>query len=115
MRNIKVWKEKFAIVNAKKPLQSAFANIDDGKEITSIVNQDKLEGKNAISIERDYKLITFDMILPFSLVGFIAKVSKALAEEKIPIFVISGYSTDHILIKEEYLDKALSKLKKLKV
>jgi len=32
------------------------------------------------------------MILPFGLVGFLAKVSKVLADEKIPIFAISAYS-----------------------
>ncbi|MBE3095257.1 MAG: hypothetical protein IMZ52_09525 [Actinobacteria bacterium] len=32
------------------------------------------------------------MVLPFALVGFPAKVSKVLADEKIPIFTISAYS-----------------------
>jgi len=35
-----------------------------------------------------------------------------LANENIPIFAISAYSTDHILVKEEYLDKAKEVLKK---
>jgi hypothetical protein len=53
------------------------------------------------------------MVLPFSLVGFIAKVSKALADEKISIFTISAYSTDHILVKKKDLVKAIKKIEGL--
>ena len=53
------------------------------------------------------------MVLLFGLVGFLAKVSKVLADEKIPIFVISAYSTDHILVKETDLAMAEEKLKEL--
>lgn len=55
------------------------------------------------------------MVLPFGLIGFLAKVSKILADEKIPIFVISAYSTDHILVKEKDLARAEEKLKSLDV
>lgn len=42
--------------------------------------------------------------LDFSLVGIMANLSSALAEEKISVFVVSTYDTDYILVKE---DKAL--------
>ena len=63
--------------------------------------------------EKAYKLITFDMVLPFNLTGFLAKITTELAKEKIPIFAISAYSTDHILIKKRYLNKAVNRLKNL--
>ncbi len=66
-----------------------------------------------IEIEKGWKILTFDMVLPFWLVGFLAKVSKVLADEKIPIFAISAYSTDHILVKEKDLARAGEKLKEL--
>ena len=53
------------------------------------------------------------MVLPFGLVGFMAKVSQALADEKISIFAISAYSTDHVLVKEKDLNKAIKKLENL--
>jgi len=77
------------------------------------VEQSKYDEENVIKIEKDWKLLTFKMVLPFGLVGFLAKVSKVLADEKIPIFAISAYSTDHILVKEKYLAKAEEKLKEL--
>jgi len=106
-------KETFAIVKAKKNLAGAFANIQDRDEITVIIDRDKLNKEDIIELEKDYKLLTFDMLLPFNLTGFIAKISTALAEEKIPIFVISSYSTDHVLIKKKYLEKAKAKLESL--
>ena len=78
-----------------------------------IIDQSKYDEKNVIEIEKNWKILTFDMVLPFGLVGFLAKVSKVLADEKIPIFAISAYSTDHILVKEKDLARAEEKLKEL--
>lgn len=111
---IRIRKEKFAIVQSSRILKGAFANIDDGKELTSIIDQKKLKQKDAIKSDKDYRIITFSMILPFEMVGFISKVSAALAKEKIPIFLISAYSTDHVLVKQKYLNKAVKEIKKLK-
>ena len=108
-----IWKETFAIIKSRKPYPNAFANIIDKNETTVIIEQSKYDGKNVIDIEKDWKILTFDMVLPFGLVGFLAKVSKVLADEKIPIFAISAYSTDHILVKEKDLIKAEEKLKEL--
>jgi hypothetical protein len=112
-KEIIIWKENFSIIKAKKPVNGAFANIIDKNETTVIIPENKMDKKNIIKIDSGYKLLTFNMILQFNLVGFIAKISKALAEEKIPIFVISAYSTDHILIKKEHLEKAIKALTKL--
>jgi hypothetical protein len=114
-KNGKVYirKETFAIIKSKKPYPDAFTNIIDKNETNVIIEQSKYEDKDIIGIEKDWKILTFDMVLPFGLVGFLAKVSKVLADEKIPIFAISAYSTDHILIKENDLARAEEKLKEL--
>jgi hypothetical protein len=87
-----------------------FAIIEDKNEVTAIFQ----EGADlqAISEEKFFKLITFDVKLPFDLTGFLSYVSTLLANENIPIFAISAYSTDHILVKEEYLYKTIEILKK---
>lgn len=112
---IKVWKEDFVIVKSKKFYKNAFANINDGHELTVIINKNKIKQEDIVKIENDWKLITFNIFLDFSLTGFISKISSALAEANISIFVISSYSTDHILIKKENLDKTLKVLKKLEL
>lgn len=108
-----VWKEKFAFVKAKAPDSNAFAVIQDQNEITLIIDQAKLKKENTIQSEKDFRLITFDMVLPFGLVGFLAKVSKALADERISIYAIATYSTDHTLVKDEDIDATVAVLKKL--
>lgn len=108
-----IWKETFVIIKSKKPYPNAFANIIDKNETTVIIEQSKYDEENLIEIEKDWKILTFDMVFPFGLVGFLAKVSKVLADEKIPIFTVSAYSTDHILVKEKDLARAEEKLKEL--
>jgi hypothetical protein len=106
-------KEKYAIIKSREPLERAFTNIIDKNEVTSIIQQKGLSNKSIIKVQKNFRLITFNMILPFTMVGFISKVSTALAKERIPIFVISAYTTDHILIKERYAPKAIKVLTKL--
>jgi hypothetical protein len=44
--------------------------------------------------------------LDFSLTGILAALATTLAEAGVPIFAVSTYDTDYILVKEENLDKA---------
>jgi hypothetical protein len=44
--------------------------------------------------------------LDFSLTGILASLATSLAEAGVPIFAISTYDTDYILVKEENLQKA---------
>ena len=116
MKSIIIDRDKYIIAKTKKivPLASVF--ISGREEITAIIKEkfiNKDIKKEIIKSQRGYRLIKFDIILPFNLVGFIAKISQSLAEENIPILVISAYSTDYILIKDKHLKKAIAKLKSL--
>ena len=112
-----IWKEVFVIAKAKQSLHDAFAVIQDKNEITIVIDQvkffDEANISNIIETEKNWRLITFDMILPFGLIGFLAKVSEILAGKNISIFVISAYSTDHILVKEKDLEKTINQLENL--
>lgn len=55
----------------------------------------------------DWRMIRFDTVLDFSVVGFIAEVSRALAEADISILSVSTYSTDAVLVHELQLDAAV--------
>ena len=96
-----IWKENFAIVKAKRTCPNSFATIIDKNEITIVIEQGKVKEREVIAIEKDWKILTFDMVLPFGLVGFLATVTKVLADLGISVYVISAYSTDHILIKKK--------------
>lgn len=83
----------------------------DLHEVTLLLSQGDFTGViNSIpggKIETGFRLVTFDLILDFDVVGFLAEVSRILAAEGISIFVISAFSRDHLLIKQENLAAAL--------
>ncbi|MDX2030826.1 MAG: ACT domain-containing protein [Blastocatellia bacterium] len=58
------------------------------------------------------RLIRFDTVLDFSVVGFIAEVSAAMAEADISILSLSTYRTDAILVHESRVDDALAAAKR---
>ena len=108
-----VWDETYAIAQTVKPLINAFAVIQDKKEITVIMDQEKIHVDGVIQMDNNWKLITFDMVLPLQTIGFLAKVTTVLADEHISVCALSTYSTDHILVKEQDLLKTLRKLETL--
>ena len=61
-------------------------------------------------VQSPFRVISFDLDLPDDLVGFLAAASAALATAGVPILAICGYSKDHILVREEHLDRALAAL-----
>lgn len=62
-----------------------------------------------------YKLITFNIVLDLSIVGFMAIISKKLADAGVSIYAISTYLRDHILVKSEDADNAVRVLENLKI
>lgn len=110
---VSVWDETFAIAQTTVPFPNAFAVIQDKKEITVIMDQDKLPADKVIQMDRDWKLITFDLVLPLQTIGFLAQVTAALADSHISVCALSSYSTDHILVKAHTLFQALRKLETL--
>ena len=68
---------------------------------------------DAFQEERLYRLITFDIVLDLSIVGFMAVVSRRLADEGVSIYALSTYLRDHILVKEGDCAKAVEALRSL--
>ena len=75
--------------------------IDFGK-IRAAVGGAKFEG--------NFRLLSFDIELDFSVVGFLAEITRILAEAEVPVIALSAFSRDHILIKQDYLARALKVL-----
>jgi len=83
----------------------------DTREITLLLDEiDFVTIRHAIRdarIERNFRLVTFNIELDWRAVGYFALIAKILAEAEIPIGAISAFSRDHLLIKQEDLPKAL--------
>ena len=107
-----VRQEKYVIGKVKdcpKMSDKVFAVVKNGSE-TTIVIEENYRFKTDEE-EKFFKIISFETKLPPDLTGFLAYMAKILADQNISIFALSSYSTDHILIKENDLDKALKTLK----
>jgi hypothetical protein len=58
------------------------------------------------------RMIVFDDVLDFTVVGFIAEISRALAEAGISILNFSTYRTDAVLVHELRFDEAVAAVKR---
>ncbi|WP_416840170.1 ACT domain-containing protein [Haloferax sp. DFSO52] len=103
----------YTVYKTERPESSAFATIRDETETTVIAETGTIDDSNVIEAERGWKRLTFEMVLPFELVGFLAAVATALADEDISIFAISAYSTDHVLVKDADVEAATTRLEEL--
>ncbi len=105
--------ESYAIVRSRRACSGAFAVIRDDMEITCILEEGLAAGREFAGYDGGWRRITFSMVLPFGLVGFLAAVANALAAAGISIMSVSSYSTDHVFVKDRDLDKAVKALTKL--
>jgi hypothetical protein len=60
--------------------------------------------------ETGWRCLKVEGPLPFDMTGVLAALSAPLADAAIPIFVISTYDTDYLLVKAKDLDRACSTL-----
>ena len=67
--------------------------------------------KGYVAREDGWRAFSVEGSLDFSLVGILAKISAALADQNIPLFAISTYDTDCILVKEQNFEAATAALK----
>jgi hypothetical protein len=58
-------------------------------------------------VEGGFRLLTFDIVLDWSVVGFLSYVTNLLAQAGISCGALSAFSRDHLLIKQENLGHAL--------
>lgn len=69
--------------------------------------KDRIPNASLASVERGWLALKLEGPFPFSMTGVLASFLQPLAEAKIPIFAISTFNTDYVLIKHETLQSAL--------
>ena len=80
------------------------------EEISLVTIQKYSLPPDVIKAELDWKIIKVAGPLSFNLTGIIANISSVLADYNVPVFIISTYNTDYIMVKEENLNPAISAL-----
>ncbi|HEX5496344.1 MAG TPA: ACT domain-containing protein [Mycobacteriales bacterium] len=82
------------------------------EETTVVVAQPALADLPAPeAVELGWQRITFAGPLPWELVGFLADVADRLAGARIPFTSVSGFTTDHVLVRAAQAEVALAVLR----
>src|SRR5205814_8650784 len=68
-------------------------------ELSVVCSEDDLPPSVAESVERDWRAFQVLGPLPFALTGVVSGLTAPLAAAGIPVFVISTYDTDYLLVK----------------
>jgi hypothetical protein len=90
-------------------LAGDFFSVTRTKEELSLVCLQKIVPEET-RCEKDFRSIKVEGPLDFALVGVLASLTKALAQEEISILAISTFDTDYLLVKEAQVDRAVQKL-----
>jgi hypothetical protein len=88
---------------------SDFYSITKTKDELSVVCKQSGSLDNC-EISKDWRVLKIAGQLDLSLIGIIAEISGILRDNKIPIFTISTFETDYILVKSKDLNTAIDSL-----
>jgi len=75
---------------------------------TTVLPQDDLP--EGIEAERDWSLFTLQGPFPFALTGVLSSVLGPLAQAGVPIFAVSTFDTDHVLVPARLREAAVAAL-----
>ena len=74
--------------------------------VTNAIDESILPEDIQCKIERGFAAMRIIGTLDFAMVGVLAKLTSALAVANVPVFVISTFDTDYLLVRET--DRALA-------
>ena len=101
---------KFASVPTQLPAGDLVFVASTPEEV-SVVCETEAVPDGAIACEAGWRAFKVQGPLDFALVGVLAQISSALSNADIPLFAVSTFDTDYVLVKQENLDAAVGALK----
>jgi uncharacterized protein len=108
------WPELVRDPELSPRMTAPFMILMDEFEVTMLLDEIDFatirSGLANAKVERGFRMLTFESVMDFDVVGFIAEVSRILAGASIPIFPVSAFSRDHVLVKQDDLANALKAL-----
>lgn len=112
MLKIKVLQQDFSICKITDAsgvdFTNAFCFLSKTDEELSLVCDASKVPNNATIVDDGWNCFRIQGEMDFGLVGILAKIATLLADNLIPIFAISTYNTDYILVKKEKFEEAIS-------
>ncbi len=105
---IKILEDEFSVLQYEKMPENLsqihFTAVTDDE--VSVLCKSNLKPENAINCEDGFRGMMISGNLDFSFVGIISRITTILADNEIPVFVVSTFNTDYIFVKNEYLSLA---------
>ncbi|HJX27758.1 MAG TPA: ACT domain-containing protein [Thermoanaerobaculia bacterium] len=80
------------------------------EELSVILPEAAVPRETEWKIEPGWRILRVEGTLDFSLTGILASIAEPLAESGVPLFALSTYDTDYVLVRDADLDWAKSAL-----
>lgn len=97
--------------NADVDVSGGFLFFARTSQEVSLVCETEYVPPSTLMTEHGWTALQVDGTLDFGLTGIIAGISSVLANRSIPVFVVSTYDTDYVLVKESTLESTIKALK----
>lgn len=108
------WNRVLSDPSLSPSMAAPFMILKDRWEVTMLLDEKDFsrisEAVQGAKTHRNLRMISFDVVLDFNVVGFMAAVSGILADAGIPILAVSSFGRDHLLIGQDHLASALKVL-----
>jgi hypothetical protein len=109
-----VHKVRYAYLKGQeKDLKNHFLISQDNDEITIVTEEKNIVNTKYEKDVKWFKLFEFKVSIPFLAPGFLAKISKTIADKKLNILIVSTFSKDYVLIREEDFKVAVKALEEV--
>ncbi len=109
-----VHKGRYACLKGKETqLKNHFLVSKDSDEITIVTEEKNVADTNYEKDVKWFKLFEIKVANPFVATGFLAAVTKAIADKGLNLLVVSTFSKDYVLVKEETFETAVEALKEI--
>lgn len=123
---VRLWPQRYAVALLSalpgKELPMAadgppMALVAGNDEVSILAPEAVVDGLGEL-VERwhpGWRAITLDAVFPPETVGVMAAVSRALADIGVPVMVFASHDTDHLLVPEAHLGRALAALHQVRL
>ena len=100
---------RYAYLKVKEPttLDNHFMITQDDDEITVVTREENIKNLNPVEVVGFYRLIEFKCANPFNACGFLEAISGSISKNNSCCLIVSTFSKDYCLVKEEKLEIAL--------
>jgi len=100
VRGVKDWNGMFMLTN-------------DEDEITIVADEHQIANVHYLDVQKWFRLVRLAVSVPFFSVGFLSTVTTGIARKGLNVLVISTFSYDYLLIRDEDIITALNALQEI--